>query len=129
MNALKGLVSLLGRVLLSAIFLVAAAGHASQFNDYAGKVAEKTQSVIKDAPPVAGQVAMGGAIAFMILGGLSVLVGYKTRIGALLVLLFLAAASYFFHDFWNHPGDQQMMVDFLKNTAIAGGMLFIVANG
>jgi putative oxidoreductase len=129
MNALKGLVSLLGRVLLAAIFLASVYPLITTFPDRAADLAGKTQGLIKDAPPWLPQVAMGGAIAFMILGGVSVIVGYKTRIGALLLFLFLAPVTYFFHDFWNHQGDQQFMIDFMKNTAMAGAMLFIVANG
>jgi putative oxidoreductase len=132
MQALKGLVSLLGRVLLSAIFLMsAAANHIPRFNEDAGMLAGKIQGLIKDAPPWLPQVAMGGAIAFMILGGVSVLVGFKARIGALLLFLFLAAATYFFHDFWNAGGEAyaNQMIHFMKNAAIAGGMLFVVANG
>jgi putative oxidoreductase len=131
MNALKGLVSLLGRVLLGAIFLMSAPHHIQTFNEGAGMLGGKLQGVIKDAPPVLAQVGMAGAIAFMILGGVSLVVGYKTRIGALLLFLFVVPAAVLFHDFWAASGDaaQNQMIHFMKNLSIAGGLLFVVANG
>ena len=53
------------------------------------------------------------------------------RIGATLLLVFLVLATYYFHDFWTFEGqDQQMqMIQFMKNMALMGAMLFIIANG
>jgi len=131
MNALKGLVSLLGRVLLAAIFLMSAPHHIQEFTKDAGMLEGKLKGLMPDAPPVLAQVGMGAAIAFMILGGISLVVGYKTRIGALLLFLFVVPAAVLFHDFWNASGDaaQGQMIHFMKNMAIAGGLLFVVANG
>lgn len=70
-----------------------------------------------------------GAIAFLMVGGLSVLIGYKARFGAALLIVFLVMVNYYIHDFWNHPEDPMEMVAFLKNVALLGGALFIVANG
>ena len=72
-----------------------------------------------------------GAIVFLILGGLSVAAGFKARLGACMLLLFLAGATYYFHDFWNAEADQKPteMIQFLKNLALSGTMLFIIANG
>jgi putative oxidoreductase len=72
-----------------------------------------------------------GAIAFSILGSLSIVVGYKARIGAAMLLVFLVLATYFFHAFWKLEGQaqQEQMINFMKNLSIAGAMLFIIANG
>jgi putative oxidoreductase len=80
------------------------------------------------------QVALVGAIAFLLVGGASVVLGYKARIGALLLLVFVALATYYFHDFWNMPEAsaqevQNEMAHFMKNAALAGAMIFIIANG
>ena len=80
-----------------------------------------------------------------ILGSLSNIVGFKARIGASLLFIFLVLASYFFHDFWSWPQDamwvlssnsdvklpvaQVDMISFMKNLALMGAMLFIIANG
>ena len=49
----------------------------------------------------APQFMLAGAIVFLIAGSLSVILGYKARIGAALLLVFLVLATYYFHDFWN----------------------------
>jgi putative oxidoreductase len=76
-------------------------------------------------------VMLVGAIVFMILGSLSVILGYKTNTGCILLLIFLVAATYYFHDFWNFSGGerQKQLIQFLKNVSIFGGILFILANG
>ena len=72
-----------------------------------------------------------GAIAFLLVGGLSVLLGAWTRIGTALLMIFLAMATYYFHDFWNAAEDAKQMqtIAFLKNLALLGGLLFLFANG
>jgi putative oxidoreductase len=73
-----------------------------------------------------------GAIAFLLAGGISILIGYKARVGAALLLLFLVLASYWFHDFWTFedPQQQQMqMISFMKNLSLMGAMLIIIARG
>ena len=80
--------------------------------------------------PIPG-VMLAGAIVFLLAGGVSVLVGYKIRVGAALLLVFLVLATYFFHDFWTFEGEarQQQMIQFLKNVSLMGTMLFLMANG
>ena len=57
--------------------------------------------------------------------------GYKARIGVLLLLTFLVLASYYFHPFWKLEGQaqQEQMIHFMKNLSMMGALLFIVANG
>ena len=76
-------------------------------------------------------VMLAGAIAFLIAGSLSVITGYKTQIGAGLLLVFLVLATYFFHDFWTFEGEarQQQMIQFMKNLSLMGTMVFLIANG
>ena len=77
------------------------------------------------------QVALVLAIVLLILGSLSVVIGFKARIGALMLLVFLIPATFYFHDFWNMDdataGVQQIM--FMKNLSIAGTMLLITVMG
>ena len=86
-----------------------------------------------------------GAIVFLIAGSLSVIFGFKARIGAALLLTFLLLATWFFHDFWTWPSEtmwvlstndsvsmpvqQVEVISFMKNLALTGAMLFIIANG
>jgi putative oxidoreductase len=122
--------SVLGRILLCAIFLAAAANDIMKFEDITGVV--KAKLPIPAEHPEYAQYALIGAIAFSILGGLLVITGFWARFGALLLFLFLVPATIFFHDFWNLTDPekkQQQMSDFLKNVAMMGAMLFILANG
>ena len=78
------------------------------------------------------QVLLVGAIPFLIAGSLSVILGYKARIGASLLLVFLVLATYYFHDFWTASDPQvkqEQMIQFLKNLGLMGAMLLIIANG
>ena len=136
--AVQGIMTVAGRVLLALIFLMSAAGNKiPQFS----KVAQLMEGQGVPMP----QVMLVGAIVFLIAGSLSIIVGFKARIGATLLLIFLLLATYFFHDCWTWPEDamwvlstnsevkmpvQQIeMISFMKNLALMGAMLFIVANG
>lgn len=123
-ESFRGPATLLGRVLLSAIFLMAAVGNKiPHFSDVAAVMA----SVGVPAP----QLMLVGAIVFLLAGSASLIVGYKARIGAVLLLVFLALATYFFHPFWNLEGhaQQEQMIQFMKNLSMMGAMIFIAANG
>ena len=124
MSQLQGLLTVVGRVLLSTIFLMAAVGNKiPHFTD----VAKVMESVGVPAP----QLLLAGAIVFLIVGSVSVIVGYQARIGATLLLTFLVLATYYFHAFWNLQGQaqQEQMIQFMKNLSMMGAMIFIVANG
>jgi putative oxidoreductase len=79
----------------------------------------------------APQLLLVGAVVFLVVGSLSIIVGYEARIGAGLLLVFLILASYYFHAFWKLKGQaqQDQMIQFLKNLSMMGAMFFIVANG
>ena len=116
--------SLLSRLMIVGIFLMSAVGNKlPNFN-------QVTEAMTAEGVPLAAPM-LWGAIAFLLLGSVSVLVGYQTRIGASLLLIFLVLATYFFHDFWNFEGAarQQQMIQFLKNISLMGTMLFLATNG
>ena len=117
--------TVLGRVLLCTIFFMAAVGNKiPNFQAVAGYMA-------KEGVP-APQIMLAGAIVFLIVGSISVVLGYKARIGAFLLLVFLVLATYFFHDFWtlsDPQARQEQMIQFMKNLALMGAMLLVIANG
>jgi len=124
LESLRGALTVLGRLLLCTIFLLSAVGNKiPHFSD----VAKVMESVGVPAP----QLLLVGAIVFLIVGSLSVIVGYKARIGAVLLLTFLVLASYYFHPFWKLEGQaqQEQMIQFMKNLSMMGALLFLVANG
>ncbi len=122
--AFQGLVTVLGRVLLSTIFLLSAVGN---------KIPNFQQVVqyMGSAGVPAPELLLAGAIVFLIVGSLSVILGLQARIGAGLLAIFLILATYYFHAFWNLQGAEamQQQIHFMKNLALLGAMLIIVANG
>ena len=83
----------------------------------------------KDMPLI--PVLLPAAALVEILGGLSLLLGLRARIGALVLFVFLIPTTLVFHNFWAHSGMEQMnqMQHFLKNVTIMGGLLMIVGLG
>ncbi|MDJ0589846.1 MAG: DoxX family protein [Pleurocapsa sp. MO_226.B13] len=65
-------------------------------------------------------------IAFQLLGGLSLLLGYKVKIGSILLILFLIPATLVFHNPLADPGE---MNSFLKNIGLIGGLLMVIYAG
>src|SRR6185369_1007046 len=124
MLQVQGALTVVGRLLLATIFLMSAVGN--KIPNFSA-VAKVMESVGVPAP----QLLLVGAIAFLIVGSLSVIVGYNARIGAALLLIFLILASYYFHAFWKLEGQaqQEQMIQFLKNLSMMGAMFFIIANG
>jgi putative oxidoreductase len=124
-RTVQGILSVIGRVMLCTIFFMAAVGNKiPHFN----AVAEIMGKVGIPAP----QVMLVGAIVFLIAGSLSVILGYRSRIGASLLLVFLILASYYFHAFWNltePQAQQEQMIQFMKNLGLMGAMVLIIANG
>ncbi|XZE19530.1 DoxX family protein [Pirellulaceae bacterium SH449] len=116
--------SLTGRIIIATIFLMSAVGN--KIPNFSGV----SQYMASEGVPMPSLMLVGG-IAFLIAGSLSVITGYKTQIGAGLLLVFLILATYFFHDFWSFEGEarQQQMIQFMKNLSLMGTMVFLMANG
>lgn len=68
-----------------------------------------------------------GAIVVEVILGACLAIGYKSGAAALILALYLIPTTYFFHAFWNNPGDQMVMIEFLKNLAIFGGLLYVAS--
>ena len=121
----QGILNLFGRIFLCLIFFMSAIGNKiPKFNN----VAEYMESEGVPSP----RLMLAGAIAFLLLGSASVMVGFKARIGAALLLTFLLLATYFFHDFWSIDDAQEketQMIAFMKNLALMGAMLIVMARG
>jgi putative oxidoreductase len=76
-------------------------------------------------------VAIALAAAVELAAGLAILAGFKTRIAAWVLFLYVIPVTYYFHNFWAAQGaaQQMQMVNFLKNAAIMGGLLVLAVNG
>lgn len=123
MNALQNPLALLSRLLLAALFLPAGIGKITGFDGTVGYIA----SVGLPMPTAAAAVAT----AVEVLGGLALLIGFGTRWAALALALFTLGASFFFHNYWAMPAEQQMMQQlmFMKNIGVTGGLLALAAFG
>jgi putative oxidoreductase len=64
-------------------------------------------------------------------GGLSLLLGCKARLGALLLFLFLIPVTLTFHNWWTYPPQEQkvQMLFFLHNLTLMGGLLLVMTFG
>ena len=122
-NTLQNPVSLAGRILLAVLFLPAGIGKLTGFAGTVGYIA----SVGLPLPQAAAAIAL----IVEIVGGIALIVGFNTRIAALVLSIFTLVASIFFHNFWTLPADQQMMqqIMFFKNIAVIGGLLTLAAWG
>lgn len=118
----KGLVVVLGRVLFALIFLMAGPNHfAKQSIAYAASQGVPLASV---AVPLSGILALAG--------GLSILLGYRAKLGAWLIVLFLALVTPMMHKFWGVADPmmaQVQMIMFMKNLSMLGGALLITQFG
>ncbi|MES2109874.1 MAG: DoxX family protein [Bacteroidota bacterium] len=116
------LASLAGRLLFSLVFLTSGLSHFSVAT--IGYAASQGVPFASIAVPLSGSIALAGA--------LSIILGYKARIGAVLIIVFLIPISLMMHAFWNvvDPMMHQMqMIMFMKNVSMLGGALFIVVHG
>lgn len=70
-------------------------------------------------------------IAVEIIGGLMIMTGIAARWGALVLFVFTAAATFYFHNFWQMSGEAaaQNQIHALKNLSIMGALLLIVSGG
>ena len=120
---------LAGRVLLSLIFLMAGFG---KLADWSG-----TEAYMASHGMVAIPFFLTIAVLFELGAGTCLLLGWQTRLAALMLIVFLIPATLIFHNllifhnFWAYEGQERMnqMQHFLKNLAILGGLTTLAATG
>ncbi len=113
---------LLGRIFFSAIFII------NGFDHFTKDAVQRATQAGVPMPDVL--VPIAGVIA--ILGGLSILLGFKARLGAALLIVFLVPTTLYMHPFWNaHSTFAQMMHNycFFKNLSMIGTCLLIINYG
>jgi len=114
--------ALIGRQLFSVIFIIASAGHFTP-----GTIALASQHGV----PMAGLlVPLSGLIALT--GGLSILFGYRARIGGALLVLFLVPVTFTMHDFWAAPDQATFRLElvlFARNIVLLGCALLVTHVG
>lgn len=115
--------ALVGRFLLAAIFVLSGIMKLASFQETLGYMRS-------EGLPWAEGLLVIAALA-EIIGGLAVLTGTLTRLGALGLFVYLIPVTLVFHDFWNLAGQERAMqsAQFMKNLSIMGGLLLLVAFG
>ena len=117
-SSVQDRIALAGRVLLAAIFVMSGLG----------KVAAPaaTLAYMKAAGLPFAPVGLAGASLIELGGGLALILGYRTRLAATILAVFALVTAFIFH---SALADQNQLIHFFKNVAIAGGLLQVVAFG
>ena len=123
LDSLKLPLVLVGRILLALIFVTSGASKLANIAGTAGYIASA-------GLPAASLLAVLAGV-LEVVAGLALIVGFQARWAALALGLFTLVASVIFHAYWAVPEAQQMVQQlmFMKNLAIAGGMLLVAALG
>ncbi len=111
-----GITQLLGRIMIALIFILAGVG---KIMDPAGTAGYMESMGVPS-------ILLWPTVLLEILGGIAIIIGYKTGWAAFALAAFSVAAAVLFHaDF----GDKMQMILFMKNIALAGGLLLLTAGG
>jgi putative oxidoreductase len=118
---------LIGRLLLSNLFIVSGFKKITGFAATAGYMAAKMPAL----DPNLIKIMLIVTIAIELGGGLMILVGWQSRWAAATIFLWMIPVTYLFHAYWGLPPDQMQtqFIQFQKNMAIMGALLFVVAQG
>ena len=113
----------IARGLMALMFILAGISKFAGLAGTAGYIASK-------GLPAPAFLAFATA-ALEVVGGIALAIGFQARWAALALALFTLLASVLFHNFWAMPAEQQMVQQlmFMKNLAIAGGLLFVFSLG
>jgi putative oxidoreductase len=115
-------IPLLGRFLYSLIFIMANLGHFSK--DTIAYAASQGVPMPMLLVPASGIIGLAG--------GLSILLGYKTHLGAWLLVIFLIPVTFLMHSFWEIDDPQMAMMQqimLMKNLGLLGGALLLTHFG
>jgi putative oxidoreductase len=121
---LRGGTLLAGRILLSLIFVVSGFAKLTAWDQ---SIAHMESNGIVQAT----SLFLVLAVMIELVGGLSVMTGALTRVGALVLFAYLIPVTLMFHGFWKYEGAEHtmQMINFMKNLGLMGGLLALVACG
>lgn len=130
-----------GRILFAVLFMYTGATKLFAVQQTADFIATKVTIPAMLAPYTSQLETMAGmpmpqilALAvggFEILAGLMIAVNFGARFFAILLIVFVLAATFYFHDFWNQaaPENARTLIEALKNLSIVGALFMIVGYG
>ena len=122
-NTINKFGPLLGRILIAQIFLMSGFSKIGGFAGTAGYMSSKGLPMV--------DVLLAITILIELGGGLMILTGFKARLSAMVLFLWMIPVTLLFHNFWAVPADQQQvqLIMFMKNLTLMGGMMYIMAFG
>ncbi|MBS0623900.1 MAG: DoxX family protein [Verrucomicrobia bacterium] len=120
---MRAFLVLVGRIFLSSLFLTGAYWHLVNWEAGLQKI-KKTAVYYPDLVLILSTL-------LLFLGGISLLLGYKTRLGAFFLLIEVIATAVIFDRFWEIRGAEMMLVllSFLTRMAVCGGLFLLLSNG
>lgn len=120
---MKDVADLIGRIFLAFIFLFEAYDSIAFFKANKEMMTEYGITWNQD-------FLMYSSILLLILGGILILIGYRTSLGAICLLIYWIPLTFTLYSFWNDPEDLRRLnsLMFMKNMAIAGGLLMLYVN-
>ena len=116
------LIIVIGRILFGGFFLM------SGINHFTKREAMTGYAKYKKLPAAKLGVLISGLM--LVIGGISIILGYYADLGALLLAIFLVLAAVIFHNFWKETdatAKQNEMIAFNKDIALAGAALILFA--
>ena len=121
---MKDVIDLIGRILISIIFLYEAYDSIFYFQETKETMTAYGVNWNQD-------FLLISAILCLILGGTLLLIGYRSGFGSFLILLYWIPVTFIAHSFWNDPPENQRIeaIMFMKNLAIIGGLMLVYVNG
>jgi putative oxidoreductase len=118
MEGWKALAIFIGRILLALIFLQSGIGKIGNFAGTAQYMASQGMSYTN--------FFLVAAIFFELVGSITIILGYFTRFGTLLLLIFLIPTTLIFH---TNFADPMQKIHFMKNVSMYGGLLVLLSAG
>lgn len=122
---MRDITDLIGRIFLSTIFIFEAVDSILFF--------DKTKEAMT-AHGLSGNqnLLLYGAIFLLVMGGIMLLLGYRSTLGAIMLLMYWVPVTFIVHDFWNEDTKAELRyqsIHFMKNIAVIGGLLMLIGKG
>lgn len=132
----------IGRICISLIFIIIGCASiyswqtteidlVNAFSAWQGYATSEEVSAMFGTFISAASLLMLAAILLQLAGGVLLFLGFQVRLGAFLLLIYLIPTTILYHHFWFLTGHAQSLelILFLKNIAIAGGLIVVLAQG
>jgi putative oxidoreductase len=121
---MRDITDLIGRIFLATIFIFEAI-------DTFLNVTKTKENMMAHGLLDNQDLLINTSIFLLFTGGIMVLLGYRTTLGALLLLLYWVPVTFIVHDFWSFRGEElrEQSILFMKDIAIIGGLLMLIGKG